>query len=600
MDSLLLTFITLSLGVFFLHILEKLFHTPLQSDLLGIFLLGIIVSTVYFNILSFWFPVNYLSLAPLLGLSLLIQLLLPQKVREIRAAIRHSGKFIFSAPHLFISLCVLITLFFYWMIPPGNVDSAGYHYESIHWYEKYKAVPGLANLNGRLAFNPASFIIQAAYSFTDLTGQSLYPLNGVLLALFFGWLLIRLFRSGNSLTALIYGALIFMLYKPLLVNISSPSSDTLVAVCLCYSLISLFHILQTKEIALKKAGIPCLIIIYSLIAKLSSFPVLLVLPYIFFLLPKSERKLSLLLKITVLSGLLYLPWLGRNYILSGYLTYPFPFLDIFHPDWKAPLTILRLEMYSINIWSKTGDTQFLLSAPPSLAQWFGPWLSSFYAHRTPFDPVFFFVAMISPLYWLIVYFKKKRIDLPLFLLWLIIYIGIWIWFLSCPVLRFGAVLLSLSIAFPAWALAAPQAEAAATPQPYPATTPRPYAPATPKPHAPPRLPTRLLQLFFACSVIYYIFSGYTRPTTYTFTLGDCWLYPLKDITYDNRQRKDFPYRILQSGTKMYISDSNHQCINADLPCMVNLYGEVEMRGQHIDQGFKTVKDAVLMHAPYIQ
>jgi hypothetical protein len=46
-DSLLLIFITLSLGIFTCFILEKIFRIPIQTDLLGIFLLGLIASTFY-------------------------------------------------------------------------------------------------------------------------------------------------------------------------------------------------------------------------------------------------------------------------------------------------------------------------------------------------------------------------------------------------------------------------------------------------------------------------------------------------------------------------------------------------------------------------
>ena len=589
-DSLLLIFITLSLGIFVRHLLEKIFVITIQSDLLGIFLLGLAASTLYFNILSFWWPVNYLSLIPLGILSVLIGSVLPEKVREVRRSIGNSLKIIFSAPCLFLSLCVLVTLFFYWILPPGNTDSWSYHYQSILWYEKYKVIPGLANLHGRFAFNPVSFIIQAAYSFTDPAGQSLYPLNGVLLGLFFVWLLISLFQTRNSPIGLVYAALIFALYKPLLINISSPSSDSLAAVCICYPLLRLFRIIETGEVQLSKILIPCLIILYSLTVKLSSFPVLLVLPYIFYLLPGKEKKASILLTASGIALLLYLPWLGRNYILSGYLIYPFPYLDLFHPDWKAPLNLLKLEIYCIKVWPKTNNTLIPLSAPLPLSRWFLPWLATFLRNKTPFDPVFFMASILSPLYWIMLYIKRKKIEIQLLILWLIVYAGVWTWLLTSPVLRFGAVFLSLSIVFPAWALFSPPRQKRSDhPQGLPG-----------------RLPwvsgtyNRLLQVFFACSVIYYIASGYTKPTTYKFSLGDCWFYPLKDIAYNNKEKTGFPYKVLRSGIKLYLSGSGHACINTDLPCMEGLYGEIEMRGNTIDQGFRNSKDEVILHYPFIK
>jgi hypothetical protein len=573
-DSLLLLFITLSLGIFTHHILEKVFRVPVQTDLLGIFLLGIVASSFYFNVLSFWWPVNYFSLIPLAALSLLTGLLLPEKLRQIGNSIGDGLQFLFAPSRLFITGCVIATLLFYWIIPPGNPDSWDYHYLSIRWYEQYKVVPGLANIHGRFAFNTASFIIQAAYSFTGPAGQSLYPLNGVLLALFFFWLLVRMFHAKNSMLMLLYGSLIFMLFKPLLINISSPSSDTLAAVCISYALISLFRLQLDGEEKLSLVLAPCLIILYALTAKLSTFPVLLVLPFIFFLLPEKERKTTLLLRVSMIALLIFLPWLGRNYILSGYLIYPLPYLDLFHPDWKAPVNILKIDVYEISTYSKIGHRSVPFSAPLPLTRWFLPWFKGFFERNTPFDAIFFIVAMLSPLFWIVPFRKSGKNNIRPFGLWLIVYAGVWIWFLTSPVLRFGAVFLSLSIIFPALAFFSRK--------------------------PPERAGPILLQLYFTCAVIYYIASGYAMPSTYPFALADCWLRPLKDIHYSDIQKVDFPYTILRSGVKLYLSDADHACINTDLPCAHGLYGEIEMRGNTIAEGFRLKKDETLIHYPYIR
>jgi hypothetical protein len=65
-DALLLLFITFSLGILSLQVLTKMLGSPPDTDPLGIFLLGLIPSTIYFNLVSFWQPVNFLTLLPLL------------------------------------------------------------------------------------------------------------------------------------------------------------------------------------------------------------------------------------------------------------------------------------------------------------------------------------------------------------------------------------------------------------------------------------------------------------------------------------------------------------------------------------------------------
>ncbi|HEX9513858.1 MAG TPA: hypothetical protein VF939_25380, partial [Puia sp.] len=202
-DSLLLIFLTLSLGILTLNILDRLFRVTIQSDLLGTFLAGLIPSTIYFNIISFWLPVNYLSLIPLALISLLVFRQHKERFRQEALSIREQLNRILQPSNWVFTGGLLVLLLYFSILPGINADSKGYHYLSILWYEKYKVIPGLANVHGRYAFNPAAFIIQSAYSFTGLTGQSIYPLNTVLIGLFLFWLLVRMLRQKDSLAGLV-------------------------------------------------------------------------------------------------------------------------------------------------------------------------------------------------------------------------------------------------------------------------------------------------------------------------------------------------------------------------------------------------------------
>ena len=195
-DSLLLILITTNLGILAQAGLNKLFRCTIQSDPFGIFLMGLIFTTIYLNIVSFGFPVDYRSLAPLLVISIFIPAACKKEARSLSISFHATWRLVRA--HRWISLCLFILLFLYWIKPSTNPDSAGYHYLSILWYEKYKVVPGLANLDGRYAFNPAAFIIQSAYSFSGPAGQAIYPLNGVITGLFLSWLATRLIRYRQS------------------------------------------------------------------------------------------------------------------------------------------------------------------------------------------------------------------------------------------------------------------------------------------------------------------------------------------------------------------------------------------------------------------
>jgi len=574
-DSLLLILLTSSLGILVVNGLQRLFRLRLQSDLLGIFLTGLIGSTIYFNIISFWWPVNYLSLLPLLALCLLTYRPLKPAYRQLFLSIKDHCKALTSPSNRLLAGGLLVLLGTFSILPGINADSVDYHYQSIQWYEKFKVVPGLANVHGRYGFNPAAFIIQSAYSFTGLTGQAIFPLNGVLIGLFLFWVLSRILRHRHSLTGLVYFGLFIMLCRPMLVNISSPSSDPLVLICLYYALISLFELLVQEEIHLSGILLPSLVLLYAPVAKLSAFPVLLVSLYLYFLLPATEKKVPLLLKWLPIALVIYLPWFGRNIILSGYLVYPLFALDLFHPGWKVPRDILMVDYFLINYWPKGVSFRRIQDYThgnldsPSFREWFLPWLEYSFKNRQTGNVLILVAALLSPVAWVIVYFRKTRPKAPVFIFLLILYACIGIWIKSSPDFRFGIVFISLSLIFPLLLLAqGKKAESW-------------------------KIPWDPLPLSMVVLTCFFLYRGSNEKTNYPFTLKDCWLFPLKNAqTRVFNNKTDFPYRTMHSGVKLYLSDSTHHCLNADLPCMSWKVGEIEMRGTRLEDGFINTKDDI--------
>ncbi len=163
LDSILLLFISAGTGIFILGLLRKIFKQPLYANSLGVILAGLVFQTVYYNLLSFWLPVNYVCLLPLFVLSALIFWQNKTLCQGFAAAVKKQFLFILQPRHLAITLPILLLLAYYWLLPPINADSPGYHYTTILWFEKYRVVRGLANVDGRLAYNSAAFILQAPY-----------------------------------------------------------------------------------------------------------------------------------------------------------------------------------------------------------------------------------------------------------------------------------------------------------------------------------------------------------------------------------------------------------------------------------------------------
>ena len=582
--SLLLIYLTLNMGILARELLSRLFHTPLQTDLLELFLMGLMLSSFYFNMLSFWLPVNYWTLIPPALLSIGVTFLCKEKTKTVWISIRHNLSLFFSSRRWLMTCIIGSVLVVYWILPCGTEDSMFYHFQAIAWYEKYKVVPGLANLNGRLGFNPASFIIQSAYSFSGPVGEHLYPLNGVTAAFLFSWLLVRVYRTDKALVSLLYSALIILVFRHTLIDVNSPSSDGLSVTCMLYIFVRLAEYSLSTDRNRSGAIVPVLVILYGITIKPATFAMLLALPYLFFILPKTQRTAGLIFQAALTGILIYLPWLARNYILSGYFVFPFSLTGILHPDWKVPLDVVKMELYNINIFPKIDFdwTAASVARSHTFFGWFMPWLRSSLDRRL-MDIVFLFPALLSPLYWLVRLRFKKGWS-PLFPVWTIAFVATLAWMQAAPVFRFGSTYVYMSFILPAFDLAHSFLSRPSGRPGLALTALQRYTPA-------------FMLLAFTCTGVYYIRTGFTRGSTYRFTLVDCWLKPLKAWVYNDSQKADFPYRTLKNGTKLYVADSTHECINACEPCAEFDYGKVEMRGDSLDQGFRNVHDEVKLHYP---
>jgi len=575
-DSLLLLYITSGLGIFMLTFLQRIFKHPAEANTLGVVLLGLIFSTFYFSLVSFWFPVNYFCLIPLLALSSFSFIKNTEGRKKFSFQARQNLQLIFSPANLWFCVPVIAMLFYYWIIPPANPDSADYHYTTILWYEKYKVVPGLANVHGRFAFNSAAFIIQAAYAFTAVAGQSLYPLNGLIISLFVLWLLTRVLRNKSSFAGIVYAVIFFLLTRDSLINLSSPSSDPLFTICITYVLIKYFDVLLLNKITVSLVLVPVLITLYAFIAKLSAYSLILTIPFILYHLRKTEKLLPFLLKLFIICLPLYITWFCRNIILSGYLIYPLPYIDIFNVDWKAPRDILMVDYFKIKHEPKVyADIGYLKSVP--FPRWIYPWLSYRVKNYYAMDVYSFLLAVFSPFYWIAVYIKRRKISSLVFMLWLFIYAGVWLWLINSPEFRFGTVFFSLSITLPFLYFAVTGVQK--------------------------KYPLVRIALITICiiSSVHYIRQASKQESTYAFSPKDYWLLPLKDKHYYYHNNKSgFKYMVINNGVKLYLSDSAHECLNTDQPCMMWRYGTIEMRGNKMDDGFRNVKDEVSKYYPYVK
>ncbi|MFT3936222.1 MAG: hypothetical protein QM726_21515 [Chitinophagaceae bacterium] len=562
-------------------VLSKFFKIPVQADLMGIFLLGLVVSTIYFELISFWLPVNYLCLIPLCLVSIYVTKKNNRFYLEYIQSIRK--QILFSPQQYFIFIIFFLLFFSYMVLPPANPDSADYHILSVTWYERFKVVPGLANVHGRFAFNPAAFIIQAAYAFTGLFGQPIYSLNATATGLLLAWILVRVCRNRTQWSGVAYLLLLIITSRLLLANMSGPSSDPLVTVFTSYTLIRVFELIQSDRLTTGAIIIPCISALFAPIAKLSAYPLLLIIPFML-LLTKDSKKYFLLYKLSMISCLIYIPWLIRNYIMSGYLVYPLYFVDFFNPDWKAPKEIPLLDYTYVRYspkfaWHNATDFENLTAMP--FFQWLIPWMKAHIQNGSFAELAILLAALFSPFIWILAGLKKIKNAMPLFLLWLGVYAYTLLWLKTSPDYRFATSFLCCTFIFPFLFLGN-------------------------KKSIPAFIPASLITIALTVFVIYYeyggvkLFNRYAVETEHSIQLKYWWLKPLPHPAYAVNRQAGFQYEILQTGVRLFRADKTHNCLCADLPCMSWDYGKIEMRGKNLDEGFRNIQNNVKTNYPFLK
>jgi hypothetical protein len=276
-----------------------------------------------------------------------------------------------------LAVMAVLTLLEISILKPANPDTEIYHAQAIHWIESFPAVPGLGNLHTRLAYDSAWLVANALFSFSFLKLRSFHLLGSVLflvcIVYFTGALsqLIRREIQPSTILKVLLLPLIFLIFGS---EASSPGTDLPAALLIWIILLGWIELIESRRsTAGLQAVLLLLLSVFTVTIKLYGAPLLLGGIFLFLrpaetaqvlssdkgssqgqIPPNNHGKARLAgwLKIASVAALILLPWLARNVILSGYLVYPFPAVDIFQFDWKIPHDRAVVEQQIIQAWAK--------------------------------------------------------------------------------------------------------------------------------------------------------------------------------------------------------------------------------------------------------
>ena len=327
-----------------------------------------------------------------------------------------------------------------------HTDTGIYHAQAIRWYEEYGLVKGLGNLQLHFAYNSAYLGYAAAFSMKWLLGRSLHGTNGFLQAVLCIWAVngLRGFkRRKNNLTdAMRAGVLIYALVNA--EYIMSPATDFGTMYLILYVIVRWAELAggEKEGAGVDDYALLCVSAVSAATFKLSAGLLVLLTCYPAWVLIRGKDRKRIL--VYLISGIAVLaPYLIRNVLISGWLLYPFPALDLFQVDWKIPTSYVEIDSAQIKVWGRCLFDVSLIDLP--VRQWAPVWWGARDTYEKMLIEANLAAAAVDALSVFRGLMRRKRICPEKAVLHLSVLAGILAWFFLAPFIRYG---LAFLLAYP--------------------------------------------------------------------------------------------------------------------------------------------------------
>lgn len=399
------------------------------------FWIGFAAVIVLLQIWSIFLPVNLYFLITILLATIIFTLLFKRKIKI-------SG---INLNFVFISALILLVISYYASQSVGWDDTLLYHLNAVKWANLYPVVPGLGNLHMRLGFNSSFFLFASMFNNWLMQNKAshlaLFTIASVL-SLEILWILLYSKDRNLKFFCLFVIPLIFSNIAKNEI-IASLSSDF---ACLLLAIATAIEFLKGDKKSLIVAGILSVVLITIKPSSIVfSLAVLIFAFYELVLKNNTKTRLkSLFIYLSVFS-LFIIPYVVRNYYLTGWLFYPLPILGM-KADWAMPSGQVRGLYITINTWAKVPEAQWYKFIDASFWQWFPVWYPK--NRYAPEFVLFFFslgIVILAPLSKIFdIRYMKHQIRTITFIF--ISLVSILYVFLTAPDMRFGGIYIWLFFA----------------------------------------------------------------------------------------------------------------------------------------------------------
>ena len=340
----------------------------------------------------------------------------------------------------FFYCCFVLLIAFFTSRGEFHTDTNIYHAAAIRIYEEYGLVKGIGNLQLHYAYNSSYLAFASIFSLNWLFGSSLHTTTGfleVVMGLYVFHGLREFWRHDSHVTDMMrVGVLLYML-----VNVTrsmSPATDY------ATMFFTLFIVTAWCENFFEKGSdltVYCLLTVAAVFAttlKFSSCLLVLIGLYPACCLIREKRWRESIVDFLCWCALLW-PFLIRNYLISGWLLYPFEGIDLFQVPWKIPVEYLVHDADQIKVWGRCLYDVDKVDMPV------GQWLPVWWEHQFRYEKMFLGGVLLGTVLQLLMtgmrLYRKQRIRPQLVVLHLAIWGNIFVWFLMAPFIRYGLAFL---------------------------------------------------------------------------------------------------------------------------------------------------------------
>ena len=346
-------------------------HIGIMSSVMA----GLAITTAYAGFFSIFYKVGIVANIVMILFCVLFVWLDRTHYTDILSDI-NGGKFIgriFGSGSTRIIKVIVFLIFFVaalFFTTEGNFfsDSGYYHEQSIRWIEEFGTVKGSVHILKRLAYNSCYFCQCALYSMKDIFSQSLHCLSGFYGILVMGYALAGFNKSIRTNAIRLAPFVYFIL---LCSEITSPASDYPLVFSVFYVAIRWFELRDDNEEHYSPYALLSLFVVFLISIKLTVGCLILIVikPAIAMI---KEKRIKEIITSIMAGIIILLPYFIRNYIICGWLIYPFTKIDIFNPDWKLPMRHVQADADEIKVWGR-GMGQIGGQVTDSIKVWLPHW-----------------------------------------------------------------------------------------------------------------------------------------------------------------------------------------------------------------------------------